>query len=56
MGIAGNLVTNDIVEALGISDAEAERIKREYGYATLSEILNDDEITFESIHRHSEKH
>lgn len=55
IGIAGNLVTNDIVEALGISDAEAERIKREYGYATLSEILNDDEITFESIHRNQPK-
>jgi len=55
IGIAGNLVTNDIVEALGISDAEAERIKREYGYADLSEILNDDEITFESIHRNTPK-
>lgn len=55
IGIAGNLVTNDIVEALGISDAEAERIKREYGYATLSEILNDDEIMFESIHRNQPK-
>lgn len=49
IGIAGSLVTNDIVEALGISDKEAERIKREYGYASLSEILNDDEIIVESI-------
>ncbi len=49
IGIAGSLVTNDIVEALGISDKEAERIKREYGYATLSEILSDDEILVESI-------
>ncbi|HQY20376.1 MAG TPA: cell division protein FtsA [Ignavibacteria bacterium] len=49
IGIAGNLVTNDIVEALGITDEEAERIKREYGYATLSEILNDDEIVVQSI-------
>lgn len=49
IGIAGSLVTNDIVEALGISDKEAERIKREYGYASISEILNDDEITVESI-------
>ncbi|MCX6165032.1 MAG: cell division protein FtsA [Ignavibacteriae bacterium] len=49
IGIAGSLVTNDIVEALGISDKEAERIKREYGYASISEILNDDEIIVESI-------
>lgn len=49
IGIAGSLVTNDIVEALGISDKEAERIKREFGYASVSEILNDDEITVESI-------
>jgi cell division protein FtsA len=49
IGIAGSLVTNDIVEALGISDIEAERIKREYGYASISEILNDDEIVVESI-------
>ncbi|MFA5404274.1 MAG: cell division protein FtsA [Ignavibacteria bacterium] len=49
IGIAGSLVTNDIVEALGISDIEAERIKREFGYASVSEILNDDEITVESI-------
>ncbi|HMS65828.1 MAG TPA: cell division protein FtsA [Ignavibacteria bacterium] len=49
IGIAGNLVTNDIVEALGISEEEAERIKREYGYAMVSEILNDEEITVHSI-------
>ncbi|MBL8006549.1 MAG: cell division protein FtsA, partial [Ignavibacteria bacterium] len=49
IGIAGNLVTNDIVEALGISEEEAERIKREYGYAMVSEILNDEEITVQSI-------
>ncbi len=49
IGIAGNLVTNDIVEALGITDEEAERIKREYGYATVSEILNDEEIMVQSI-------
>lgn len=49
IGIAGNLVTNDIVEALGITEEEAERIKREYGYAMVSEILNDEEITVHSI-------
>ena len=49
IGIAGNLVTNDFVEALGISEEEAERIKREYGYSLVSEILNDEEITVQSI-------
>lgn len=49
IGIAGSLVTNDIVEALGISEKEAERIKREYGFASVSEILSDDEILVESI-------
>ena len=49
IGIAGSLVTNDIVEALGIAEQEAERIKREFGYASISEILNDDEIVVQSI-------
>lgn len=49
IGIAGSLVTNDIVEALGISEQEAERVKREYGYASVEEILNDDEIIVQSI-------
>jgi cell division protein FtsA len=49
IGIAGSLVTNDIVEALGISEKEAERIKREFGFASVSEILSDDELTVESI-------
>jgi cell division protein FtsA len=51
IGIAGSLVTKDIYETLGISEEEAERIKREYGFATVSEILNDDEILIESISR-----
>lgn len=53
IGIAGNLVTNDIVESLGITEEEAERVKREYGYATIEEILNDDEIEIKGIrHKH----
>ncbi|MFA5011987.1 MAG: cell division protein FtsA [Ignavibacteria bacterium] len=51
IGIAGSLVTKDIYETLGISEDEAERIKREYGFASVSEILNDDEIMIESISR-----
>ncbi|HEY5534063.1 MAG TPA: cell division protein FtsA [Ignavibacteria bacterium] len=55
IGIAGNLVTNDIVESLGISEKEAERIKKEFGYASVNEILNDDEIIVESISRNIPK-
>lgn len=55
IGIAGNLVTNDIVEALGITDEEAERIKIEYGYASVSEILNDELITVQSIRANTPK-
>ncbi len=51
IGIAGSLVTKDIYETLGISENEAERIKREFGFASVSEILNDDEIMIESISR-----
>lgn len=49
VGIAGSLVTSDIVETLGIPEEEAERIKKEFGYAMVSEILNDEEILVESI-------
>jgi len=55
IGIAGNLVTNDIVEALGITDEEAERIKIEYGYSSVSEILNDELITVQSIRANTPK-
>jgi cell division protein FtsA len=55
IGIAGSLVTNDIVEALGISEEEAERIKREYGFASIDEILNDEEISVKGINRNVPK-
>ncbi len=55
IGIAGNLVTNDIVEALGITDEEAERIKKDFGYASVSEILNDELITVQSIRANTPK-
>ena len=55
IGIAGNLVTNDIVEALGITEEEAERIKIEYGYSSVSEILNDELITVQSIRANTPK-
>jgi cell division protein FtsA len=49
IGIAGNQVTNDISETLGIEEAEAEKIKKEFGYAMISEIINDDIITIQGI-------
>jgi cell division protein FtsA len=49
IGIAGNQVTNDISETLGIEESEAERVKKEYGYALISEIINDDVITIQGI-------
>lgn len=49
IGIAGNLVTKDIVDGLGILEEEAERIKKEYGFALVSEVLNDEYITVKNI-------
>ena len=33
IGVAGNQVTNDIRESLGVVTEEAEKLKKEYGYA-----------------------
>lgn len=49
IGIAGSQVTNDISETLGIDEKEAERVKKEYGYALISEIINDDIVTIQGI-------
>jgi len=51
IGIAGKIVTNDIVEGLGITEKEAERIKRDFGYASQDEILSDDDIIVEAVKR-----
>ncbi|HVK37091.1 MAG TPA: cell division protein FtsA [Candidatus Kapabacteria bacterium] len=42
VGIAGRMVTDDIRRGLGVIGEQAERIKREYGYALASMILNDE--------------
>ncbi len=42
IGIAGRMVTDDIRRGLGIIGEQAERIKREYGYALGSMILHDE--------------
>lgn len=49
IGIAGSQVTNDISETLGIDEREAEKAKREHGYALISEIINDDVIVIQGI-------
>lgn len=49
IGIAGSQVTNDISETLGIEEKEAERVKKEYGYALMSEIINDDMVVIQGI-------
>ncbi len=42
IGIAGRMVTDDIRKGLGIIAEQAEQIKREYGCALESTILNDE--------------
>jgi cell division protein FtsA len=49
IGIAGSQVTNDISETLGIDEREAERVKKEFGYALISEIINDDIVVIQGI-------
>ncbi|MGA2668435.1 MAG: cell division protein FtsA [Ignavibacteria bacterium] len=49
IGIAGSQVTNDISETLGIDEKEAERVKKEHGYALISEIINDDVVVIQGI-------
>lgn len=49
IGIAGNQVTNDIRESLGVVTDEAENLKLEYGYATDSAIIKDDDILIRGV-------
>lgn len=49
IGVAGNQVTNDIRESLGVITEEAERLKREYGYATESAIIKDEDILIRGV-------
>jgi len=44
IGVAGNQVTNDIRESLGIVSADAENLKLKYGYATEEAIIKDEDI------------
>jgi cell division protein FtsA len=49
IGVAGNQVTNDIREALGIVSSEAEKLKKEYGYATEDAIIKDEDIYIKGV-------
>ncbi|MEE9431633.1 MAG: cell division protein FtsA [Melioribacteraceae bacterium] len=49
IGIAGNQVTNDIRESLGIITAEAEKLKKEYGYALDEAIIKEEDIYIKGV-------
>ena len=49
IGVAGNQVTNDIRESLGVITEEAENLKRDYGYATESAIIKDEDILIRGV-------
>jgi cell division protein FtsA len=49
IGVAGNQVTNDIRESLGVITEEAEILKRDYGYATESAIIKDEDILIRGV-------
>jgi len=44
IGIAGNQVTNDIRESLGVVSSQAEMLKKDYGYATENAIIKEEDI------------
>jgi cell division protein FtsA len=49
IGVAGNRVTNDIRQYLGIITEEAEKLKRQYGYATEEAIIKDEDIFIKRV-------
>lgn len=49
IGIAGNQVTNDIRESLGIVSNQAEMLKKDYGYATENAIIKDEDILIKGV-------
>jgi cell division protein FtsA len=49
IGVAGNQVTNDIRESLGIVTEEAENLKKEFGYATESAIIREEDILIKGV-------
>jgi len=49
IGVAGNQVTNDIRESLGIVTEEAEKLKKVYGYALEEAIIKDEDIYIKGV-------
>jgi cell division protein FtsA len=49
IGVAGNQVTNDIRESLGVITEEAENLKKEYGYASENAIIKDEDILIRGV-------
>lgn len=49
IGVAGNQVTNDIRETLGIVTEDAERLKKESGFATLGSIIKEEDIYIRAV-------
>ncbi len=49
IGVAGNQVTNDIRESLGVMTEEAERLKKDYGYANENAIIKDEDILIRGV-------
>ncbi len=49
IGVAGNQVTNDIRESLGIITEDAEKLKKEYGYAIESAIVKDEDVLIRGV-------
>lgn len=49
IGVAGNQVTNDIRESLGVVTEEAEKLKKEFGYALESAIIKDEDILIKGV-------
>lgn len=48
-GVAGNQVTKDIRESLGIVTDDAENLKVNYGYATEDSIIKDEDILIKGV-------
>ena len=49
IGVAGNQVTNDIRESLGVVSEEAENLKKEYGYASENAIIREEDILIKGV-------
>lgn len=49
IGVAGNQVTNDIRESLGVVTEEAEKLKKDFGFATESAIIREEDILIRGI-------